>query len=203
MLRLPTLRSAWTSAVLPLRRTHAGRPLPFRDALVRALAAQGWPAARAAHLVDTVDAAVLESISREAWRHPTAAAYSSAISNLEARLDARVRDLAAEEAAGAASLSQDAEVLLAEIGRTRERVRDEAQQLAAAVELDIDLERKRREQTQTDEARAAAAEAQQGVRACAEEMQRALVRASNATLLGIGGVASLVMAVFLSLRLFM
>lgn len=176
-------------------------PLPFRAELVDSLVDSGIPHGKASVLIDAVDDAVRECISRESWKHPTADEYVRTLNSLDARLDAHRRELASAEAAGSAGVTAESDLLLAEIGRTRDRVREEAQQLEAAVELDMSLERKRREQSLGEEASAAAADAEARVRVCAADMASELASTSSAALLGVGAMGLVVLGVFVIFRI--
>lgn len=54
------------------------------------------------------------------------------------------KEMQQSEATTAAALATDYDFVLGEVNRTRQRIKDEAQQLESNVQLDLNLERKRR-----------------------------------------------------------
>jgi len=54
------------------------------------------------------------------------------------------KEMQQSEATSKAALATDYDFLLSEINRTRQRIKDESQQLESNVQLDLNLERKRR-----------------------------------------------------------
>jgi len=116
------------------------------------------------------------------------------------RIDKYRRDLLLMEQSNAAALTSDYDYLQGEIQRTRQQLKDEAQQLEASALLDLNLENKRRAEMRMElEARTADTETFIEKRASAITLN--LKNVSRQALTTIGAIAATILSSFAAFKL--
>lgn len=112
-------------------------------------------------------------------------------------VEAHKKEMQQLEATAAAALATDYDFVLGEVGRTRQRIKEEAQQLESNVQLDLNLERKRRTDLLADvEGKGTVAgsflerrtgEIEERLRAVAKQAMRAIIALGTSMLGGFVG----------------